>query len=137
MLRPQDAVPVKKGLRFHNCTLACVLVFQSGVSARWALAPRCEIHSMRKCPPPLRKAIGVPETSDCEDNLELTGRMRDSNVSREPWRRYSMPKLSKCWHYAYPVGRTEETTSSREKADTRHMADLARAGHILMLRFGL
>jgi hypothetical protein len=59
----------------------------------------------------LKKAIGVPETAGSEGSLELTGSMRDNTISGLPWGRQSMPKLSKCWHSAYQVGRTEATTS--------------------------
>ena len=75
----------------------------------------------------------MPEIAIDEYSLEVVGRVRDNTVSVVPWQRQSMPKLSECWHSAYSVGRTDVTTS--QKADTRHMAGLVRAGHVLMLRF--
>jgi hypothetical protein len=80
MLPPQDAVPVQKGLRFHDCTPACVFVFQSGVSARWALATRCEIRPSRKCQPRLKCAIFVPVIVHGENNLEVAGRVGDTPI---------------------------------------------------------
>jgi hypothetical protein len=79
----------------------------------------------------------MPETVIDEPSSEIAGRAGDRPIYESLGDLSRNANLSESWHSVHRVGFDDLrlATPPRGKADMGCMADLARAGHFLMLRF--
>ena len=96
---------------------------------------RCEFYSPGKCRPPLNKAMSVPEIVYNQSTWKWLAVREMHRFTRALATAVDTQTCQSLGILSIGLDEVRLATSSRGKADMRYMADLARAGHFLMLRF--